>query len=115
MNPAAFKPVFLWQAISRIPSLKAPKFLWQAELAEQWSACQSLLIATSELAAWTLASDGVTTCEVVEHGDGSFVGIDRLHGESFDVTRDSQIVCKLNLRTLAARLAETLDARVDYN
>ena len=38
-----------------------------------------------------------------------------MHGESFDVNRDSQIVCKLNLRTLATRVVETLGGRLDYS
>ena len=74
-----------------------------------------MLLATSELATWTLASDGVTTCEVIQHRDGALVGINRLHGESFDVMRDGQIICKLNLRTLATRVVETLGGRIDYS
>ena len=74
-----------------------------------------MLVATSELAAWTLASDGVTTCGVIEYHDGALVGIDRLNGVSFDVTRDGQIVCKLNLRTLATRVVEALGGRIDYS
>ncbi len=114
MQRSAFKQVRLWQAISRIPSLKGPLFLWQAELDDQWSEYQSLLTPTSELAAWTLANDGGTTCEVIEHTDGTLVAMNRTRGESFEVRRDSQIVCKLNMRKLADRIIKTLDGRIDY-
>lgn len=90
-------------------------FLWRAELGEHWENCQTLLTATSELATWTLASDGVTPCDVVVHRDGSMVGIDRVAGEAFAVNRDPQIVCKLNLRSLAAKITETLEGRIDFN
>ncbi len=90
-------------------------FLWRAELDEHWADCQTLLTATPELAAWTLASDGVTPCDVIQHRDGPLVGINRVDGESFEVTRDAQIVCKLNLRSLATKIAETLEGRIDFN
>jgi hypothetical protein len=90
-------------------------FLWRAELGDHWAVCQTLLTATPELAAWTLASDGVTPCDVVVHRDGSMVGIDRIAGEAFAVNRDTQIVCKLNLRSLAAKITETLEGRIDFN
>jgi hypothetical protein len=90
-------------------------FLWRAELDEHWANCQTLLTATPELAAWKLASDGVTPCDVVVHRDGSMVGIDRVAGEAFAVNRDTQIVCKLNLRSLAAKITETLEGRIDFN
>ena len=90
-------------------------FLWRAELAEEWADGQKLLTATPELAAWTLASDGVTPCDVIEHRDGTLVGINRVVGESFEVTRDTQIVCKLNLRSLATRIVEALQGRIDYS
>jgi hypothetical protein len=90
-------------------------FLWRAELGEHWADCQTLLTATPELAAWTLASDSVTPCDVVVHRDGSMVGIDRVAGELFAVNRDTQIVCKLNLRSLAAKITETLEGRIDFN
>jgi hypothetical protein len=90
-------------------------FLWRAELGEHWADCQTLLTATPELAAWTLASDGVTPCDVVVHRDGSMIGIDRVAGEAFAVNRDTQIVCKLNLRSLAAKITETLEGRIDFN
>ena len=90
-------------------------FLWRAELDEHWADCQTLLTATPELAAWTLASDGVTPCDVIQHRDGPLVGINRVDGESFEVTRDTQIVCKLNLRSLATKIAETLEGRIDFN
>ena len=115
MKPSECKPLRLWRAISRIPSLRAPMFLWRAELDEHWADCQTLLTATPELAAWTLASDGVTPCDVIQHRDGSLVGINRVAGESFEVTRDAQIVCKLNLRSLAAKIAETIEGRIDFN
>ena len=78
------------------PKPRAPMFLRPAELAEDGRIVITLLTATPELAAWTLASDGVTPCEVIEHRDGPMVGIDRVAGESFEVNRDTQIVCKLN-------------------
>jgi hypothetical protein len=90
-------------------------FLWRAELGEHWADCQTLLTATPELAAWTLASDGVTPCDVVVHRDGSMIGIDRVAGEAFAVNRETQIVCKLNLRSLAAKITETLEGRIDFN
>jgi len=74
-----------------------------------------MLLATPELAAWTLASDGVTPCDVIQHNDGMLVGINRVDGDSFEVSRESQIVCKLNLRSLAARIADTLEGRVDHS
>lgn len=90
-------------------------FLWRVELGDHWADCQTLLTATPELAAWTLASDGVTPCDVIQHRGGSLVGINRVAGESFEVTRDAQIVCKLNLRSLAAKITETLEGRIDLN
>ncbi|MFN9642295.1 MAG: hypothetical protein ACK56W_20095, partial [Pirellula sp.] len=90
-------------------------FLWRAELGEHWADCQTLLTTTPELAAWTLASDGVTPCDVIQHRDGSMVGINRVAGEAFAVNRDAQIVCKLNLRSLAAKITETLEGRIDFN
>jgi hypothetical protein len=36
-------------------------------------------------------------------------------GEAFAVSRDAQIVCKLNLRSLAAKIAETIEGRIDFN
>lgn len=90
-------------------------FLWRAELDEHWSDCQILLTATPELAAWTLASDGVTPCDVITHRDSSMVGIDRVAGEAFAVNRDMQVVCKLNLRSLAAKITETLGGRIDFH
>jgi hypothetical protein len=69
---------------------------------------------TSELATWTLASDGVTVCDVVSHDDGTLAGIDRVHGESFAVERASQIVLKLNMRSLALRLIELIGGRTEY-
>jgi hypothetical protein len=74
-----------------------------------------MLLATPELAAWTLASDGVTPCDVIQHNDGMLVGINRVDGDSFEVSRDSQVVCKLNLRSLAARIADALEGRVDHS
>ncbi|XZE35824.1 hypothetical protein SH501x_001368 [Pirellulaceae bacterium SH501] len=114
MQPSACKRHPLWQTISRIPSLKAPRFLWEAELGELWSECQSLLTPTSELATWTFASDGVMVCDVVQHGDGTFTGIDYENGDSFDVERESLLVCKLNLRKLAERITESLGGRIDF-
>jgi hypothetical protein len=72
-------------------------------------------MATSELAAWTLANDGVTTCDVIQHHDKTFVGINRFDGDSFEVMRDSLVVCKINLRSIATRIMESLEGRVDYN
>lgn len=115
MQPPTCKNHPLWQTISRIPSGRAPRFLWQAELGEHWSECQCLLTDTSELATWTFASDGVTVCQVVEHSDGTFVGIDVENGDSFYVQREGQVVCKLNLRKLAQRITETLGGRIDYH
>ena len=68
-----------------------------------------MLLATPELAAWTLASDGLTPCDVIQHNDGMLVVINRVDGDSLEVSRDSQVVCKLNLRSLATRIA---DARI---
>jgi hypothetical protein len=115
MESHSLRPLRLWQTLSRIPSGKAPRRLWQAELSEHWDLCQPLLTVTSELATWTLASDGVSACEVVSHDDGTLVAIDRIQGESFEVERSSQIVLKLNLRSLANRLIELLGGRPDYD
>jgi hypothetical protein len=83
-------------------------FLWRAELGEHWADCQTLLTATPELAAWTLASDGVTPCDVVVHRDGSMVGIDRVAGEAFAVNRDAQSATKVStLREPAIGSART--------
>lgn len=86
-------------------------FLWRAELAEEWADSQKLLTATPELAAWTLASDGITPCDVIEHHDGTLVGINRVVGESFEVTRDTQIrprvlSCNRSQRRSKARIAK---------
>jgi hypothetical protein len=51
---------------------------------------------------------------VVQHGDGTFTGIDYENGDSFDVERESLLVCKLNLRKLAERIIESLGGRIDY-
>ena len=85
--------------------------MWQAELANDWELCHQFLSATPDLAAWTLASDGVTACDVIEHADGTFVGIDRLHGETFDVCRSDLAICKLNIGKLSRSLMPLLGGR----
>ncbi|TWT80542.1 hypothetical protein CA13_19870 [Planctomycetes bacterium CA13] len=103
----------LWQTLSRIPSLRAPRRVWQAELGEHWELCHQFLSATPDLAAWTLASDGVTACEVVEHSDGSFVGINRLQGEVFDVQRSDLTIWTLSVAKLGKSLMPLLGGRAE--
>lgn len=57
----------------------------------------------------------MTVCQVIEHSDGTFVGIDIENGDSFDVQREGLVVCKLNLRKLAERITEVLGGRIDYH
>ncbi|MBB3204986.1 hypothetical protein FHS27_000753 [Rhodopirellula rubra] len=103
----------LWQTLSRIPSLRAPRRAWQAELGEHWELCHQFLSATPDLAAWTLASDGVTACDVVEHDDGTFVGINRLQGETFDVERNELTICTLSIAKLAITLMPLIGGRAE--
>ncbi|WP_145418421.1 hypothetical protein [Planctomycetes bacterium K23_9] len=102
-----------WQALSRIPSLRAPRRAWQVELGEHWELCHQFLSATPDLAAWTLASDGVTACDVVEHDDGTFVGINRLQGEVFDVERNELTICTFGVAKLGKSLMPLLGGRAE--
>lgn len=52
---------------------------------------------------------------MIQHDDGTLVGINRVAGESFEVMRDAQIVCKLNIQKLARQIVESLDGRIDYS
>ncbi|WP_146536963.1 hypothetical protein [Rubripirellula reticaptiva] len=103
----------LWQTLSRIPSLRAPRRAWQVELGEHWELCHQFLSATPDLAAWTLASDGVTACDVIEHDDGTFVGINRLQGEVFDVERNELSICTFSVAKLAKTLMSLLGGRAE--
>ncbi len=87
--------------------------MWQSELGEHWGLCHQFLSATPDLAAWTLASDGATACEVVEHDDGNFVAINRLQGEVFDVKRSDLTVCTLSVAKLGKSLIPLLGGRAE--
>lgn len=89
--------------------------MWQAELADHWQLCQPFLRATPKLATWTFAGVGASTCEVIQHHDGSLVAVDRFHGETFDVDRNDLVVYRLDIKALFTHLMELISGRVRFD
>lgn len=55
----------------------------------------------------------MTACDVIEHDDGSFVGLDRLQGEVFDVQRCDLAICKVSVSRLGKLLMPMLGGRAE--
>lgn len=51
---------------------------------------------------------------MIEHDDGSLVGVDRLQGETFDVARRDVIVYRLKIRGLSHFLMELLGGEIEF-
>lgn len=115
MPPTQPQRLRLWQTIYRAPSLRAPRQLWQAELADHWKRCHPFLRATPTLATWTFASIGASTCEVIEHDDGMLVAVDRLHGETFEVDRNDLVVYRLDVNALFTHLMNLIGGRTRFD
>lgn len=56
----------------------------------------------------------MTPCDVIEHDDGSLVGIDRLQGETFDVIRNDVVIYRMQIRELSRFLMELLGGEIEF-
>lgn len=77
--------------------------------------CSPLLRATPALATWTLPGIGHSPCEVIRHADGTFVAVDRLQGETFDVARDDLLVYRVDVNVLFTQLMNLLGGKTRFD
>lgn len=108
------KPTRLWQAFEEIPGLAAVKAEWRSLLGDELPVIEHLLQMQSQLATSypRLERSGIELpLRVVDHGDGSYVGVCDETGETIALCRDDLIVFGPNLRTFAENVATTIQLR----
>lgn len=105
------KPTRLWQAFEEIPSLTATKAEWQILLGTELAVAERILQMLPGLSnsyPRVERSGMAMPLRVVDHGNGSYVGVCDETGESIAISREELIVFGLNQRTFSENIAAAI-------